>query len=81
MSLRSNQEFDLHECHEPRDEAVASPAEDPEKAGQEGRADDKTNEPALDKVCYEEHGCGLIETMFLFEKKGLIDLERKGRKT
>lgn len=69
------------EGHEPRDEAVPRPAEDPEEAGEERGADDEADEPALQQVGDEERGRSFVESVLLLEDKGLVDGEREGGQT
>ncbi len=66
--------MDAQERHQPRHEAVTGPAEDGKEASQERRADGEADEPALEQVCHEELGRGLVEAVLLLENEGLIDL-------
>ena len=65
----------LQESHEPRHKAVTCPLEDGEERGEEWRADDKSDAPALEKVCDEEAWGNLVEPMLLFEDKRLVGRE------
>ena len=60
------------EHHDPRYEAVASPLEDIEKGGKKGGAECYAKSPAFQHVCKVEREGHFIETMLLFEDKGLI---------
>ena len=69
----------VQETHQPRNEAVASPLEDPEEARECGLTDHDGKEPSFQHVCDEEPGCGFVEAMTLLEDEGLVDRQRKRR--
>jgi hypothetical protein len=76
-SASQEKEEHVQEAHEPRHEAVAGPGEDPEEAGEERRADGRSDRPALERVCDEEPRRGLVEAVLLLEDERLVPFERK----
>jgi hypothetical protein len=67
------------ETHEPWYESVAGPFEDVEESGEERRADDEAQPPALEQIDDEKGRCGLVETVLLLQHECLIYREWESR--
>ena len=68
-----NNKRDAQKRHEPGYEAIPGPLEHVEKDGEERSTNHEHQEPVFQHVGDEERGRGLVEPMFFFEHKGLVD--------
>lgn len=69
----------VQEGHEPRNEPVSGPFDDPQERSHEWPANDRRQRPSFERVSDEQLYSALIEAMFLLEHECLIVLEWERR--
>ena len=72
--IKGSQTGDIHESHQPGDKAVSSPLEDVEESSKERCPEGEGNSPSFEKICDEDPGSCLVETVLLFQNEGAINL-------